>query len=348
MTALLELQNVTKIYGGGLLRRRSTVALEDNYVSVGGEEPTILAVAGESGSGKTTMGMLMLGFIEPTRGKVLYKGQDLWESPRHVWRDFRRQIQAIFQDPFEVYNPFYKVDHVLNVPIKKFNLAGSRAEREEIVEEALTGVGLRPGETLGRYPHQLSGGQRQRITVARALLLDPEVLIADEPVSMIDASLRATILKSLRRLKEEMGISILYITHDLATAYHICEDIVILYQGSVVEAGDVESVITDPQHPYTQLLVRSIPWPDPERRWGEPEDVTKGQALAERGVEGCKFAPRCPQAMDICREERPSLFRTGDSRAVACFLYDDAPVIQNSGINEVIARAESGLPEVAE
>ncbi|MFO7917932.1 MAG: ABC transporter ATP-binding protein [Anaerolineae bacterium] len=322
MTALLELQNVTKIYGGGLLRRRSTVALEDNYVSVGGEEPTILAVAGESGSGKTTMGMLMLGFIEPTRGKVLYKGQDLWESPRHVWRDFRRQIQAIFQDPFEVYNPFYKVDHVLNVPIKKFNLAGSRAEREEIVEEALTGVGLRPGETLGRYPHQLSGGQRQRITVARALLLDPEVLIADEPVSMIDASLRATILKSLRRLKEEMGISILYITHDLATAYHICEDIVILYQGSVVEAGDVESVITDPQHPYTQLLVRSIPWPDPERRWGEPEDVTKGQALAERGVEGCKFAPRCPQAMDICREERPSLFRTGDSRAVACFLYD--------------------------
>lgn len=348
MTALLELQNVSKIYSGGLLRKRSTVALEDNYISISGEDASILAVAGESGSGKTTMGMLMLGFIEPTRGKVLYKGQDLWESPRNVWRDFRRQVQAIFQDPFEVYNPFYKVDHVLNMPVKKFGLADSRAEREEIVEEALAGVGLRPGETLGRYPHQLSGGQRQRITVARALLLDPQVIIADEPVSMVDASLRATILKSLRRLKNEMGISILYITHDLATAYHICEDIVILYQGSVVEAGDVDSVITDPQHPYTQLLVRSIPWPDPERRWGEPEDVTKGQAMGERGVVGCKFAPRCPQAMDICEEKRPPLFRTRDTRAVACFLYEDASVIQNSEVNKVLGQATSSVSEAAE
>jgi peptide/nickel transport system ATP-binding protein len=348
MTSLLELQNVSKIYSGGLLRKRSTVALEDNYLSISGEDATILAVAGESGSGKTTMGMLLLGFIEPTRGKVLYRGQDLWESPGNVWRDFRRQVQAIFQDPFEVYNPFYKVDHVLNMPVKKFGLADSRAEREEIVEEALAGVGLRPGETLGRYPHQLSGGQRQRITVARALLLDPQVIIADEPVSMVDASLRATILKSLRRLKNEMGISILYITHDLATAYHICEDILILYQGSVVEAGDVETVIRDPQHPYTQLLVSSIPWPDPERRWGEPEDVTKGQAMAERGTVGCKFAPRCPQAMDICQEKRPPLFQTGDSRAVACFLYEDATVIRNSEVNKVLGRTTSNVSEAAE
>ncbi len=348
MTALLELQNVTKIYGGGLLRKRSTVALDDNYLSISGEEATILAVAGESGSGKTTMGMLLLGFIEPTRGKVLYRGQDLWESPRNVWRDFRRQVQAIFQDPFEVYNPFYKVDHVLNVPVKKFGLADSRAEREEIVEEALAGVGLRPGETLGRYPHQLSGGQRQRITVARALLLNPQVIIADEPVSMVDASLRATILKSLRRLKEEMGISILYITHDLATAYHICEDILILYQGSVVEAGDVETVIREPQHPYTQLLVSSIPWPDPARRWGEPEDVTKGQAMARGGAVGCKFAPRCPQAMDICEEKHPPLFRSSDVRAVACYLYDDAPAMQNSEVNKVLGRTTSDVSEAAE
>ncbi|MEA3407249.1 MAG: ABC transporter ATP-binding protein [Chloroflexota bacterium] len=349
MTSLLELQNVTKVYSGGLLRRRATVALEDNYVSIGGSksEATILAIAGESGSGKTTMGMLLLGFIEPTSGKVLYKGQDLWESPKDVWRDFRRQVQAIFQDPFEVYNPFYKVDHMLTTPVKKFGLADSRAEQEAIVEKALTGVGLRPGETLGRYPHQLSGGQRQRVTVARALLLDPKVIIADEPVSMVDASLRATILKSLRRLKNEMGISILYITHDLATAYHICEDIMILYQGSVVEAGDVETVIMDPQHPYTKLLVSSIPWPDPNRRWGEPEDVTKGQALAERGTVGCKFAPRCPQAMDICHEKRPSLFWTGDTRAVSCFLYQDSPVVQPSEINKVLTNTASDVSVAA-
>ncbi|MFP3897121.1 MAG: ABC transporter ATP-binding protein [Anaerolineales bacterium] len=348
MTALLELQDVSKIYGGGLLRKETTVALEDNYIAIGREESTILAVAGESGSGKTTMGMLLLGFIEPTRGRVLYKGQDLWEAPKDVWRDFRRRVQAVFQDPFEVYNPFYKVDHVLDMPIKKFNLASSRAERAEMVEEALTGVGLRPGETLGRHPHQLSGGQRQRITVARALLLNPDILIADEPVSMIDASLRATILKSLRRLKDEMGISILYITHDLATAYHICENIVILYQGSIVEAGDVASVIMEPQHPYTQLLVRSIPWPDPERRWGEPEDVTKGQAMARGVAEGCKFAPRCPQAMDICKEKHPPLFRTSDTRAVACYLYDDAPAMQNSEINEVLAQTGRNFSEVTE
>ena len=338
MTALLQLENVTKIYQGGLFRRKSTVALEDNYVGIGGETPTILAIAGESGSGKTTMGMLMLGFIDPTRGRVLFKGQDLWQAPKAVWKEFRREVQAVFQDPFEVYNPFYKVDHVLTVPIKKFGLAKSRAERYAIIERALTSVGLRPEETLGRYPHQLSGGQRQRITVARALLLNPKVIIADEPVSMIDASLRATILRSLQRLKNELGISILYITHDLATAYHICEDIVILYQGTVAEAGNVETVIADPQHPYTRLLVGSIPWPDPERRWGAADDVTKGRGLRLE-AKGCKFAPRCPQAFDLCAQSSPPLFRTSDSRAVACYLYQDAQSMDKSEISSVLVRS---------
>ena len=339
MTAILELRNVSKTYGGGLIRRRSTVALRDCWLAIGGDRPTILSIAGESGSGKTTMGMLMLGFVTPSAGQVLYKGQDLWQAPKELWKDYRREVQAIFQDPFEVYNPFYKVDHVMTVPLSKFGLAKSKEKRRAMMEEALEKVGLRPEETLGRHPHQLSGGQRQRIAVARALMLQPRVIIADEPVSMVDASLRATILKSLRALKEDMGISIAYITHDLATAYHISEDILILYQGAVVEAGDVDSVITSPEHPYTQLLVGSIAWPDPHRKWGEAERV--GKARTERVTEGCSFAPRCPKVMDICLRQHPRMHRTKDSRAVACFLYQGASVIEAERIGEVLGVAAS-------
>jgi len=337
MTAILELRDVTKVYSGGLFKRRSTVALENNYISVGEADPSILAIAGESGSGKTTMGMLLLGFIDPTGGQVLYRGQDLWKAPKPVWKQFRREVQAIFQDPFEVYNPFYKVDHVLEVPIRKFGLAHGKAAETDLIEKALTSVGLRPDETLGRYPHQLSGGQRQRITVARALLLDPKVIIADEPVSMIDASLRATVLKSLRQLRDEMGISILYITHDLATAYHICDQIMVLYQGSVAEAGDVDVVIQAPKHPYTQLLVGSIPWPDPKRRWGQDTLLTQGDVF-DVETKGCRFAPRCAYAMDICRQSPPPLFQTEIDRAVTCFLYRDAPVLDRSEIDKVLGQ----------
>jgi len=337
MTPLMELRNVTKVYTGGLFRRRATVALENIYLSISSEHPSILTIAGESGSGKTTMGLLLLGFLTPTEGQILYKGKELWKMSKEEWRTFRREVQAIFQDPFEVYNPFYKVDHVLSVPIAKFHLAKSRAEARALMEEALQGVGLRPEETLGRYPHQLSGGQRQRITVARALLMKPRLIIADEPVSMVDASLRATILESLRKLNREMGISILYITHDLATAYHISEDIVVLYQGSVTEAGDVDTVIKDPQHPYTQLLVSSIPWPDPKRKWGQGEIVARGEVIVQE-TQGCKFAPRCPFAMDICWESPPPLFQTESSRATACYLYRDSPAIEGHEIGKVLGQ----------
>lgn len=175
------------------------------------------------------------------------------------YQRFRREVQAVFQDPFAVFNPFYKVDHLLQVPIEKFKLARSRHEARRMMEDALQAVGLRPEEVLGRYPHQLSGGQRQRIAVARALVLKPRLLVADEPVSMVDASLRAAILESLRRMRDEHGISILYITHDLTTAYHVADSILVLYAGRVVEAGEVERVIRAPKHPYTQLLIDSIP-----------------------------------------------------------------------------------------
>ena len=328
MRSIIELRNVTKVFGGG---RSSMVAVDDLSLAMDVESPPIKALVGESGSGKTTIALLMLGFILPTMGEMFYKGQNFQRLSRGERRMFRREVQAIFQDPFAVYNPFYKVDHVLDVAIAKLHLASSRAKYQALKEEALRGVGLRPEETLGRYPHQLSGGQRQRITVARALLMRPKFIIADEPVSMVDASLRATILESLTKLNRELHIPILYITHDLTTAYHVCDDIIILYQGSMVESGDVEQVIKDPKHPYTQLLVGSIPWPDPSRRWGE------GQvAVVDRETAGadnqCKFAPRCPFVMPICREGRPPLFQVDNGHAVACYLYEDKPVVEGGKI----------------
>src|SRR5215212_7266300 len=264
MTALLEARHVTKVFGGGRFAKApGTVALDDFSFRIDAEPPTITAIVGESGSGKTTLARLLLGLAAPTSGEVLYRGKNLQSLSGEERRRFLRDVQVIFQDPYEVYNPFYRVDHVLETPIAKFGLAKSKEEARAKIEDTLRAVGLRPDETLGRYPHQLSGGQRQRVMVARSLLIRPRLIIADEPVSMVDASLRATILGSLRALNEEFGISLLYITHDLTTAYQISRNIVVLYRGGVAEVGDVEHVVKDPQHPYTRLLVGSIPLADP-------------------------------------------------------------------------------------
>ncbi|HSB79365.1 MAG TPA: ABC transporter ATP-binding protein, partial [Candidatus Methylomirabilis sp.] len=195
---------------------------------------------------------------------------------------------------------------------------GARA----LIEDVLKAVGLRPEETLGRFPHQLSGGQRQRVMVARALLLRPRVILADEPVSMVDASLRASILGSLRTMHLQRGISIVYITHDIATAYQISQNIVVLYRGAVAEAGDVELVVKQPQHPYTQLLISSIPLASAERTW--TTDGVAGPAIQAAGGVGCKFADRCPSATSPCLEAPPPFFQTDPHRAVACYLYQSA------------------------
>ncbi|MCC6169505.1 MAG: ABC transporter ATP-binding protein [Caldilineaceae bacterium] len=333
MTALLEAQDVTKIFGGGLFDKTRTVALEGFSMAIQRDPATITAVVGESGSGKTTLARLLLGAVSPTQGAILYKGQDLQRLAKSDARAFLTDVQAIFQDPFEVYNPFYRVEHVLTMPIDYLKLAGSREQKWDLVEEALETVGLRPEETLGRYPHQLSGGQRQRVMVARALIIKPSIILADEPVSMIDASLRATVLGSLQRLKEEFGISIVYITHDLATAFQIGDNIIVLYRGSVAEAGGVEGIVQKPSHPYTQLLVGSIPNPNPDHPWkGEDES-----AFLDRKSEptACKFVDRCPMAMEKCLRQTPPLYQTEEHRAVACFLYEDSPAIENKEMDSV-------------
>ncbi|WP_082434197.1 ABC transporter ATP-binding protein [Devosia sp. A16] len=280
MSNLLEIRNVTKVYQRGLLSSHAKIALKEFNLTLKEDDPTILTVAGESGSGKTTLAMLVLGFITPTTGEILYRGKNITTLRGADRMAYRREVQAVFQDPFAVFNPFYTVDHLLTVPIRQFKLAKSGKDARNRMDEALTAVGLRPEDVLGRFPHQLSGGQRQRINVARALLLKPKLLIADEPVSMVDASLRANILESLKNLHRDHGVTIIYITHDLTTAYHVADTITVLYRGDVVEKGDVETVIRNPQHAYTRLLVDSIPWPNLDQKWGQ-HSVRSKESQAE-------------------------------------------------------------------
>jgi ABC-type oligopeptide transport system ATPase subunit len=372
MTALLEARQVSKVFGGGLFDKRVTVALDDFSFAIESSPPRVTAIVGESGSGKTTLARLLLGIIAPSSGQVLYNGNELQKLQGSERRNFLRDVQMIFQDPYEVYNPFYRVDHVLETPIAEFKLANSPQARRALIEESLRAVGLRPEETLGRYPHQLSGGQRQRIMVARAVLLRPRLIIADEPVSMVDASLRATILDSLRQLNSDYGMSIVYITHDLTTAFQISDAIIVLYRGSVAEAGDVDMVVRQPRHPYTQLLINSVPQPDPERAWGAvrirgdaldepngatqveiasgllPTEVVAGAAAkAHSGhlISGCTFADRCPYVMAMCRDNVPPLYRLDPARAASCFLHRDAgAALASEQLNEVMAAAGGSVP----
>jgi len=334
MSDLLEFRNVTKTYSRGLLSKTSTTALGNVSFKLAENEPTVMTVAGESGSGKTTMAMLLLGFTTPTSGEILYKGKNISKLAGEERLTFRREVQAVFQDPFAVFNPFYTVDHLLSVPINRFKLAKNKRQALDKMEEALAAVGLRPEEILGRFPHQLSGGQRQRINVARALVLKPRLLVADEPVSMVDASLRASILETLRNLQKNNGVSIIYITHDLTTAFHIANSIVVLYRGAVMEAGEVDAVIKNPQHPYTRLLVDSIPWPDINRHWGQTEIKAKEFDLTDSSA-GCKFYARCPFAMEKCKVA-PPLFQISEHQAASCYLHDTKPQIAAERLSELL------------
>jgi peptide/nickel transport system ATP-binding protein len=322
MPALIELDGVGKSYGGDLLGRGRRPALHPLTLAVSQDRPPVIAVVGESGSGKTTLGNILLGLLAPDVGAIRWQGSDPHRFSRAERKGFRRDVQAITQDPFSAYNPFYPVDHALTVPIRRFGLARSRSHARALAAEACAEVGLNPDDTLGRYPHQLSGGQRQRLMVARALLLRPKLLVADEPVSMVDASLRATILGNIVKLNQAHGIAVIYITHDIITAFHVADEVLVLFRGRVVERGDAATVIGSPHHPYTQLLVASIPWPDLDRRWGEAArgPMADSEQLAVDGA-GCPFAARCPDVMPICRSQMPAPVRVGTSIA-ACHRLD--------------------------
>lgn len=322
-TPLLELERVRKDFKvGGGLRKRTVTALDDVSLVLPGDAPIVHAIIGESGSGKSTLGRLVMGLLKPTSGRVLYKGREVREWLKHDSLAFRREVQVILQDPYSTYNPFYRVDRVLYSTVKKFRLADNRAHADDLVMDAMRAMGLRPEYLLGRYPHQLSGGERQRLMLSRILLLKPRIVVADEPVSMLDASLRAIFLDQLLQLKDDLGLSCLYITHDMNMAHHVSDTMTIMTHGHVAERGDSGPMIHEPLHPYTQLLVDSMAIPDPDRRWHETIDFNLGTMEDIKPRRGCKFAPRCPHVMDVCRREAPELLEQGPRR-VACYLYHD-------------------------
>jgi oligopeptide/dipeptide ABC transporter ATP-binding protein len=327
---LLELTNITKTFtrsGLGLGGRKTVQALDKVSLSLP-DKPQVFALVGESGSGKTTLCRIVIGLEQPTAGKALYKGREIKSWLREDMKGYRREVQVIFQDPYATYNPFYRVDRVLRSVVHNFGLAGSKDEAQAMIEKALEAIGLRPREILGRYPHQLSGGERQRIMLARIYLLRPKLLVADEPVSMLDASLRAMFLDQLKSFRD-LGVSCLYITHDLNVGYFIADQILILCLGRMVEWGESDHIIKDPLHPYTQELINSIPNPDPQLRWTERLQADKiglNELRQARTGAGCIYAQRCPHVMDKCRHSDPPLKRVkgreGDAREVACFLYE--------------------------
>lgn len=317
MSNLLEIRNLTKVFAS---RKSKTVAVNDVSLTLPADKAVTLAVVGESGSGKSTLANLVLGFTRPTSGSILYRGQEV-SSLRGEARDtYRREVQAVFQNPFDAYNPFYPVDHAFDQVFDHFDLGVTKGERRALVEKSLEQVRLDPAQVLGKYSYQMSGGQLQRMLVARALLLRPRLLIADEPVSMIDASLRVTVLDVMVRLKEEHRIAQLYITHDLSTALQISDEIIVMYKGRVVESGKAERVIMQPAHPYTQMLIRCIPIASPEEKWNDVLEVTEGRK-APAGSDACGFCDRCPHASDLCLWSHPAQTALEEDHFVTCHLY---------------------------
>lgn len=319
---LLEVRDVSKVFvTGGLLTRREVHAVDEVSLTFAGDPPAIVSLVGESGSGKTTFARMILGLTEPTSGSVLFRGRDVARLSGRDRALFRKEVQAVFQDPYAIYNPFYRIDRVFQLAVRKFKLAATRAEAQALIHEALRAVDLRPRDVLGRYPHQISGGERQRVMLARLYLIRPRLIVADEPVSMIDAAVRAMFLNILLDFRDTLGISTLFITHNLATANYLGGDIVVLYRGRVAERGMIDRVIAAPKHPYAQVLLESVPVADPTRRWHDEATLIGEEARALPGRERCLFAERCPYRTQACLAARPPELTVEDGRAVACTLY---------------------------
>jgi peptide/nickel transport system ATP-binding protein len=322
---ILEARNVTKEFTSGGAGRRGRIAAVDQVsLALSNNPPQIISLVGESGSGKTTFSRMLLGLTPPSSGEILFRGKSLATLTKPEWNDYRRQVQPVFQDPYGIYNPFYRIERVLELAIRNFKLASSRKETYDLMHEALEAVDLRPNDIIGRYPHQLSGGERQRVMLARLYLLKPRVIIADEPVSMIDAAVRTLFLNILIDFKDKYGISCLFITHNLATAHYLGGKLMVLCFGRVAESGDLDAVIHTPSHPYTQQLLQSVPTIDPENRWTDKMDLRTVERPLTHEANKCVFVERCPLAFAPCSQQRPGDYRVRDDQVAACFLHDPA------------------------
>ncbi|MBC8464016.1 MAG: dipeptide ABC transporter ATP-binding protein [Deltaproteobacteria bacterium] len=321
MSNLLDVYKLSKHFPvrSGLFRRKKTYvyAVDEISFSVGRNET--LGLVGESGCGKSTLARTILHLLSPTSGQVSFKGKNLFEMHSRERQKLRQGIQMIFQDPFGSLNPRLTVERIVEEPLLTHGADG-RSARMKRVKEMLSTVGLLP-EHMKRFPHEFSGGQRQRIMLARALVLKPEMIIADEPVSALDVSVQAQMLNLLNRLQKQFGLSYIFVSHDLGVIRHVSHRVAVMYLGEIVELAPVTSLYTNPLHPYTRSLLSSIPIPDPHQK-NRKKTILQGDVPSPlNSPPGCRLHTRCPECMDICIEEKPPARLMEDRHIVSCHLY---------------------------
>jgi oligopeptide transport system ATP-binding protein len=328
-TPILTISNLKKLYRlgkSGLWGSSDQVVHALDGVNFELRQGEILALAGESGCGKSTLALTLMGLEKITSGTIIFKGKDITQMSGASQKELRRQIQMIFQDPYESLNPLMRVSEIIAEPLEVHKMARDPEERHHRIISALEDSGLKPAQHfLNRLPHELSGGQRQRVVIAGALVLEPQILLADEPVSMLDVSIRAEILNLLVELRETRGISVLLITHDLATSAYLADRVAVMYLGRIVEIGTVSEVLKTPAHPYTKALLSVIPVPNPRRRRqriilsGNPPNAVEIPS-------GCRFHPRCPVAISPCSLIDPAWTPLGGEHGAACHLLVKSPI----------------------
>jgi oligopeptide/dipeptide ABC transporter ATP-binding protein len=320
---ILEVKNLKKYFLAG---RPGWFSRKDDFVHAVDDvdlqlkRGEVIALVGESGCGKSTLSLTLMGLEEATEGSIIFEGRDITHASNKERKAFRQRIQMVFQDPYESLNPTQSIEEIVTEPLVVHGLTPDPVERKERVRRALEDSGLKPAESyMSRFPHQLSGGQRQRVVIAGALVLEPHLLLADEPVSMLDVSIRAEIINLLADLRKSRNISVIFITHDLGTVGYFADRVAVMYLGRIVEIGSMREILKNPRHPYTQALLSVIPVPNPRLR--KKHIILQGETPNPIDLPtGCRFHPRCPVAIDICKQTDPRLTNISDTHQAACLL----------------------------
>jgi oligopeptide/dipeptide ABC transporter ATP-binding protein len=323
---ILEIRNLKKYFQAGRsgwFSRRERVVHAVDDVDLQLQRGEVVALVGESGCGKSTLSLTLMGLEEATEGSIFFEGRDITHLTEKERKAIRQRIQMIFQDPYESLNPTQTIEEIVSEPLHVHGLSPDPEERRTRVSRALEDAGLKPADNfLRRFPHQLSGGQRQRVVIASALVLEPHLLLADEPVSMLDVSIRAEIINLLADIRNTRGISVIFITHDLGTVGAFADRVAVMYLGRIVEIGPMREVLKNPLHPYTQALLSVIPVPNPRLR--KKRVILQGETPNPIDLpSGCRFHPRCPVAIAACRERDPALVAVGGDHQAACLLVEE-------------------------